>query len=268
MNTQEPNYHRRAVVLSCFGRGGSSILWRMIGSSPDVVMMKEEWHQAVFGSQRRLRRLATKAFALLGVDSVEPLRRFAHRRVLAKIDAADVDAKLDADRVVMKLMDYHIVFADMIQRSFASTQFVILTRHPHGQCGSLMRSELSLEAACEWYNDVANLMLLQAARPGAITIRFEDLVADPYGWCTSTYEKLQIKAAADGKFVHKVKPYGQSRVGNLDVAQGELIRIGKEDARQHIDSSVLNMRDSMSEADLKRIWQLCGPAARKLGYEE
>ena len=46
----------RVIVLNCFGRGGSGIVWRMIGSSPDVIMTSREWHVGVFGRGRPLRK--------------------------------------------------------------------------------------------------------------------------------------------------------------------------------------------------------------------
>ena len=42
----------RVIILNCYGRGGSGIVWRMIGSSPDVIMTSEEWHVGVFGPGR------------------------------------------------------------------------------------------------------------------------------------------------------------------------------------------------------------------------
>ena len=41
----------RVIVLNCYGRGGSGMVWRMIGSSPDVIMTSEEWHVGASGKE-------------------------------------------------------------------------------------------------------------------------------------------------------------------------------------------------------------------------
>ena len=63
----------RVIVLNCFGRGGSGIVWRMLGSSPDVIMTSKEWHVAVFGERRRLRKALLAACVVSGDQIVRAL---------------------------------------------------------------------------------------------------------------------------------------------------------------------------------------------------
>ena len=140
----------------------------------------------------------------------------------------DVTTKPDARSLVVKLMDYHIVFAEMIGSSFERATFVNLTRHPYGQCESLMRSGLSLEDACRWYDDVARMMV-QHAEWGAISVRFEDVVIRPMETCDGLYRSLGVRWSEDGKFEFKVKPYGTDRMADVGVEDREFIRIGAED---------------------------------------
>ena len=67
----------RVIVLNCYGRGGSGMVWRMIGSSPDVIMTSEEWHVGAFGKRKTLRKGLLLAFRSLGIRSIEPLGRYA-----------------------------------------------------------------------------------------------------------------------------------------------------------------------------------------------
>ena len=182
------------------------MVWRMIGSSPDVIMTSEEWHVGVFGSRKTLRKGLPLAFRSLGIRSFEPLRRYALRKTLEMQRPNDVTTKPDARSLVVKLMDYHIVFAEMIGTSFERATFVNLTRHPYGLCESLMRSGLSLEHACRWYDDVARMMV-QQAEWGAISVRFEDVVTRPMETCDGLYRSLGVRWSEDGKFEFKVKPY-------------------------------------------------------------
>jgi sulfotransferase family protein len=258
----------RVIVLNCFGRGGSGIVWRMLGSSPDVIMTSKEWHVGVFGERRRLRKGFLLAYRALGIGSFEPLRRYALGKTLEMQKPDDVSTKTEARSLVVKLMDYHIAFAQMIGASFEQATFIILTRHPYGQCESLMRSGLSLESACRWYDDVAH-MLAQQAESGAITLRFEDVVTRPMETCDGLYRSLGVRWSEDGKFEFKVKPYGTDRMADVGVEDRELIRIGAEDASQQIDGSVLRGEaERLSETQRRAIWDLTGAVAARLGYTE
>ena len=264
--TNRPAPADRVIVLNCFGRGGSGIVWRMIGSSPDVIMTSEEWHVGVFGDRKTLRKGVPLAFRTLGIRSFEPLRRYALRKTLEMQRPNDVITKTDARSLVVKLMDYHIVFAQMIGTSFERATFINLTRHPYGQCESLMRSGLSLEEACQWYDDVARMMA-QQTESGAIAVRFEDVVTRPIETCDRLYRSLGVRWSEDGKFEFKVKPYGSDRVADVGVEDRDFIRIGAEDASEQIDASVLRGEtERLSDAQREAIWGLTGAAAARLGY--
>jgi Sulfotransferase family len=264
MNRLAPTDH--IIVLNCFGRGGSGIAWRMIGSSPDVIMTSEEWHVGVFGVSKTLRKGVPLVFRSLGIGSFEPLRRYALRKTLEMRRPSDVTTKTDARSLVVKLMDYHIVFAQMIGTSFEQATFVNLTRHPYGQCESLMRSGLSLESACRWYDDVARMMVKQA-ESGAIRVRFEDVVTRPIETCDGLYRSLGVRWPKDGKFEFKVKPYGTDRMADVGIEDKGFIRIGPEDAAQHIDASVLRGEtERLSAAQRRAIWDLTGSEAARLDY--
>ena len=146
-------------------------------------------------------------------DPSAPFRRYALDKTREMQRPADVATKTDARSLVVKLMDYYIVFAQTIGTSFERATFINLTRHPYGQCESLMRSGLSLEDACRWYEDVARMMAKQADS-GAITVRFEEVVTQPIETCDRLYRSLGVRWAEDGKFEFKVKPYGSDRLAN------------------------------------------------------
>ena len=240
--------------------------WRMIGSSPDVIMTSEEWHVGVFGSRKTLRKGLLLTFRSLGIRTFEPLRRYALRKTLEMQRPNDVTTKTDARSLVVKLMDYHIVFAQMIGTSFERATFVNLTRHPYGLCESLMRSGLSLEGACRWYEDVARMMATHV-ESGAIAVRFEDVVTRPMETCDRLYRSLGVRWSEDGKFEFKVKPYGTDRLADVGVEDRDFIRIGAQDASQQIDASVLRGEtERLSETQRRDIWDRTGGAAGRLGY--
>jgi hypothetical protein len=255
----------RVIVLNCFGRGGSGIVWRMLGSSPDVIMTRKEWHVAVFGERRRLRKALLAACGSRAIRSSAPFRRYALGKTCEMQRPVDVTTKTDAQSLVVKLMDYHIVFAEMIGASFERATFINLTRHPYGQCESLMRSGLSLEQACRWYEDVARMMTRQE-ESGAISVRFEDVVTHPIETCDGLYRSLGVRWSEDGKFEFKLKPYGAERTAYVSVEDKDFIRIGAEDVSR-VDASVLRGEtERLSETQRRAIWDLAGATATRLGY--
>jgi hypothetical protein len=257
----------RVIVLNSYGRGGSGIVWRMIGSSPDVIMTSKEWHVGVFGERKKLRKGLLLAGRSLGIESSEHLRRYALAKTCEMQRPRDVATKTDARSLVVKLMDYYIVFARMIGKSFEQATFINLTRHPYGQCESLIRSGLTLEKACRWYRDVARMMADQES--GAVGVRFEDVITQPIETCDELYRSLGVGWSEDRKFEFKIKPYGTDRVGDVDVEDKEFIRIGAEEASHHVDASVLRgERERLSDAQRRAIWKLTGTAAARLGYAE
>lgn len=259
---------KRIIVLNCYGRGGSGIVWRMIGSSPDVIMTADEWHVGVFGNAKLPRKAAVFVFRSLGIDSFEPLRRYAFKKTLDLQRPDELASKNEARSCVVKLMDYHIVFSDMIRRSFQSTAFVNLTRHPYGQCESLMRSGLSLVEASEWYVGISQMMA-RHADSGAVAVRFEDVVSQPMRACDELYRALAIRWSEDGRFEFKIKPYGDRRTEDVDVRGGEVLRIGAEDVGRHFDRAVLRReRERLSDHQRKIIWNLTGEIALRFGYDQ
>lgn len=261
-----PKQPERAIVICCFGRGGSSILWRMIGSSPDAVMTTREWHQAVFGNARRLRNLTTLVFETSGITSLGPLRRHAFRNILRARSGPDMAAKPGAEAIVIKLMDRHLVFGEMLRLSFPRTDFVVLARHPYAQCESLLRSGMTLAQSCDWYNLTSRHMKRYASN-GAPVVRFEDIVEDPIAVCDRVYRALGIGWAGDRKFVFKVKRFGPDRGQNEDAAAGEEIRIGSADVAAWINPGAA--RDGakrLSAVQRDEIWQRTGALAQNFGY--
>jgi hypothetical protein len=238
----------------------------MLGSSPDVIMTRKEWHVAVFGERRRLRKALLVACGSAAIRSSAPFRRYALSKTCEMQRPADVTTKTDARSLVVKLMDHYIVFAQMIGASFEQAMFINLTRHPYGQCESLMRSGLTLERACQWYEDVARMMAKQE-ESGAITVRFEDVVTYPIETCDWLYRSLAVRWAEDGKFEFKVKPYGADRTADVGVEDKDFIRIGAEDVPGQIDASVLRgEKERLSAAQRRAIWGFTGTEAARLGY--
>jgi hypothetical protein len=258
-----------AILLNCFGRGGSSMVWNIIGSSPDVLMPNREWHQGVFGRFDQLRKTARLIGSMVNWAHVPAFRRHAVSATARTVPAKERMQKPGARHIVLKVMDYHIVFDDAISWGFGEVHHIVLARHPLAMCEGLMRSGLSESRAIKWYNDVTMLMSNVATRHRAVVTRFEDLIHAPDRFARDLYRTLGVPAAEDGTIRFKVKSYGEGRMRNADVATGEIRRISLEQASSTIAPDVnATAIARLNPAQRKRIWASTQSTAALFDYVE
>lgn len=264
---------KQALCICCFGRGGSSLLWHLLGSSPDIWMMRNEWHEAVFEGLNLLRRVMRRStrgglirsFGNGDGPQDRMAQRFSRRRVEANLAPDDDLQHPQARYIGMKVMDYNIFWHDGIKRAFGGGRTVILMRRPLPQCESLMRSGLTLEEACQKYNDVATHMADLAARPGSVVVHFEAFLADPDAVMAETYAGLGV--TPPDSYVAKVKPYGADRQAQTDVSERKLRRFPCAELRAFVNPGVDEAgaaRLSQEQAD--QIRSLTAEVAGRLGY--
>lgn len=262
----------RPIVLACFGRGGSNLMFSALGSSDAVLRMEREWHEAVFDDltwlRRALRRLSRRGIGLhLGTGSGPPgrtIQTLVRRRVMGDVRPHPIWGERGPAHLVMKVMDYNIVRIPLIEASFTHGQVVCLTRGPLAQCESLMRSGLSVAAACDWYNDVAHSM---ADLPqGTIRVRFEDFVRNPLQTLDLVFLSLRLSPCS--AFEIKDKAFGQARTQSTDVTHAATRRLTRHELRDFVapdvnTRAIARLPDRV-QAEIKA---RTGAAAARLGYK-
>lgn len=262
------------LVLCCFGRGGSSLAWRMIGSSPDVLMMSEEWHVAMGPGFALASRLARRAYAAGLVSPGGVATRAAAalmgptsaRRSLAAVAPGERAAKPEAWGLAVKLMDHQILHLPTVAAGFPAVRPAILTRDPLAQAESLMRSGLSVGAAARWCADVLRLMGWVQTQWDAPVFRFEDLLADPAAFADTLFARLGLAPPPDGRLDAKRKAFGDERIGDLP-AVGPIERLTRSELRAFVDAEV-NARAiaRLSGADRTAVRRIVGRDAAAFGY--
>ncbi|MEQ8268827.1 MAG: hypothetical protein RH982_16655 [Parvibaculum sp.] len=258
---------RHAIILNCFGRGGSNIVWNMIGSSPDVIMPNSEWHDAVFGKWNRLRKLMRGAGARFDWNLVPGLARLAADRQRRGTALWEFRSKPEANAITIKVMGHHIVFANLIEAGFATHRHLILTRHPLPMCESLIRVGNAEADVIALYNDIATTMLDIARRDRTLLLKFEDVIADPAGFCRKLHADLGIATPADGLIRVKIKKFGEERQDRS--ATGAYTAIPFDALRDQIDATVNRKAvERLDAATRERIWTATREAARPFGYDE
>jgi hypothetical protein len=263
------------IVLCCPGRGGSSIVWNLIGSSSSVLMTVGEWHELALPGGKPARSILRRAYST-GVASPEsPAGRVANRalahsaarRLRAGIENEDVVSKPGAGDLAVKLMDYQLFWLPAIQRGFGTIKPVILTRHPLAHAESLMRSKLSVERAAQWCSDVLHLMIWVRDRWSAPVVRFEDLLQDPEKFARRLYKELHLEAEHLGMYRLKRKDYGEQR-NQWSAQLGKRVHLPAADLRNFVDPAVNEKAIARLTAEQRRvIMKIARPAAEQFGYE-
>ena len=251
------------ICLCCFGRGGSSMGWNLIGSSADVLMTSKEWHKAAFeGSPgEALRRLFTGsrrrrlpvAPAFLQRALSPAYSETMKRKTMASVPPEERRLKPNARYVVLKVMDYHIDLLPSIEAAFGEKRPVVLTRRPEAQIESLLRSGLTLAESCRWYSDIM-MRMSRLLDQGALHLAFEELVEDPKRAIICLYDDLGLAPPSDEKYRVKSKQFGAARTATTDVSKGIMLELSFEGLRGFIDKDVnLKAIDRLSAAQRKTI---------------
>lgn len=260
---------KKVIILNCFGRGGSSILWNMIGSSADVLMPGVEWHQGFYGRHPAAGRVLRKVSRPWGLDvpAIAGLRPLIRRRVISSVPGSEWDSKPDADATVIKLMDHHLAMNSAIKKTFPYYAQVILMRHPVAQCESLIRSGLTLEQAVKWYTDVVQRYTRLLAHDDAHVIKFEEMVHQPFTIRESIYRALDISVPESGAFRIKRKQFGSDRTSN-NRAVGDYVDVTEENVLELIDANVNKKSiERVPDDAVAYIWDKAGTLAGNFGYE-
>lgn len=258
----------RVIILNCFGRGGSSILWNMIGCSPDVLMTGREWHRGFYGRLPVLGRALRRATRPWGLDVplLPGLPALAGARVLQSIPAQERTDKPAAGTTVIKLMDHHLCMNRVIDAAFEQTEQIILMRHPVAQCESLARSGLATDQAISWYADVCERFLRLTRQPNVHLVKFEDMVRDPFAVRDRLYSTLGIALPASGGIRFKRKKFGDQRTAN-EPAVGDYVEMTRENVADLLDPRV--NEKSLARVPRERqdyIWSRVADIAAQLGY--
>ncbi len=141
-------------------------------------------------------------------------------------------------------------------------------RHPLPMCESLIRSGESEGKAAAIYSSIAANMAKTARRPDTLSIRFEDMIADPASFYRQLAADLALPPPPDGLVRFMQKKFGAART-TADHGGREVVRIAPEELRERIDANVNRDAVARLTADQRRtLWQATAGAATALGYGE
>jgi hypothetical protein len=288
------------IILNCFSRGGSNILWNILLTHPDACSPIEETLQ-IFRFDARAPRwsglqavLRTRQLRFFDQWNLSP-RRPISAQAQAYIDSVLFDwkmktvqddemrykaegvlytpAEVAAARLVLKNNNGLIFLADSFRAMYPNATFLALVRDPLPLYESHKRHKTpvgaSPEAFAAFYNAMTVHMQTEAARrPDAHLLRFEDMLADPlttarqvYAWCGLEMDKVS-------KLRFKAKPHIQADGSHrTNYQEGRHYWFAFDELDNMLDPEVNRHQVSkLAPAEIERLRALTREASQSLGY--
>jgi Sulfotransferase family len=256
----------KALVVNCFGRGGSALFLALLAGSPDVIPAGE-WHRIVFRSRRfgKAVRILRSNYDSRLVDSY--VTRLSKRKIEERLRRIGPD-KPNAQWFAIKLMDRYSVFGDAVEKAHLNARFLGFVREPVGLCESLVRSGSSIGEAISWYNAVANRIAARRDSDNRYSVfRFEDLLKDPCSFGAQVYRDLGIRESQPSGIRLKQKRYGIERQKDEDAAIS-YVHVSLTELAHYLDRDVNGAaRRRLSAEQVDRILGETTLARRSFGYE-
>ena len=295
----------RPIFLLGIQRGGTNQALNILRSHPDTYWPQGEFHE-VFRPRRGLRgeapavvlrKLARYAPIWIGAgDILDPDRRARSpgllsgrrgRAVAAALRGAAaanrpavtgykaalrahglLDAVPEPSRLLCKVMNYNLLFAEDLRALYPEAVFVGLIRDAAGVCeGHVARGASVAAAADAWVFVAGQLIALQAAGLPLRIWRFEDLLADAGGVAREIYGACGLDPAA----VRGVCLQDKERITD---AAGAVRGVRKTEHFYSFDAMSRHMRADANAAAQARlpaaaraeIAARCAPQLRHFGY--
>jgi hypothetical protein len=220
--------HSKMIVVNGFRRGGTSILWNILESHPQVCSPLRETGQIIYeevfrwlhpkAAERVLRGLLTH-YRSIGSSLDEYLARniqqvlwrkklenLTHQDNKEKFDGMDYTLEEVRDAVLcLKSVDWDCYLSDYFVHHFEGPFFVGLIRNGYAVCNGWMRRGESARKAGKAYRMIAERLIEDEQRyKNYILVRFEDMLTDPFSVAAKLFkfaelhptrlEKLRLKS--------------------------------------------------------------------------
>ena len=231
--------NNRPIILNCFSRGGSNILWNMFLSHPELCSPIEETLQ-IFRFDFRSPRYQGLKIALMSrqlhlfdqwkfksrkavsskskkyVDEVLfnwKLRTLNDSEMKFKYDGIKYDIEeIKKSRLVIKNNNGLIFLNDIFLEMYPEATFIGLVRHPFALYESHKRRGTAVSNSPEiffnYYTDMIRKMKNDEKRiPNYHIVKFEDLLTNPVGSIELLYQFSNLDFSKIKKIRFKAKPH-------------------------------------------------------------
>lgn len=288
------------IILNCFSRGGSNILWNILLTHPDACSPIEETLQIFRFDTRALRwsglqailrtrqprffdqwYLASRRPISVAAQSCIDSTLFDWKMKTAQDDEmrykaegiAYIPAEVAAARLVLKNNNGLAFLADTFRAMYPGVTFLALARDPLPLYESHKRHKTPVGASPEtfaaFYNAMIAHMQAQAARhPDSHLLRFEDVLADPLATARQVYAWCGLDMGKVTKLRFKAKPHTRADgTHRTDYQEGRHYWFAFDELDAMLDPEVNRHQVSkLPSAEAERLRALTRESSQSLGY--
>ena len=229
--------NKSPIILNCFSRGGSNILWNFFLSHPNVCHPLEETIQ-IFNTNIRAPRIAGYRIALMTRQNLFDQWSLKNRRVISKKSSEYIDAifykkkmnnlfdnemkysdenniyssnEIENSRLVIKNNNGLIFCSELFNYMYPDATFISLIRNPFALYESHKRRKTpvstSINAFTNFYKKMITTMKIdQALIPNYHIIKFEDIINEPIVMIKKLYQLAHLDFSSIEKIRLKSKP--------------------------------------------------------------
>jgi len=221
----------QSIILLCgFRRGGTNIVWNLLQSHPQVCSPIYETGELI---QKESLDPNKDEFASQ-IDEViyqYKLKNFNHPENGEKAEGISYGYdEIASSLVCLKSVDEDIFLLDSLLNIYPSMPVIFLVRNGYAICEGWMRRGVKPEVAGEKFQRISEFMIRKSMEyPNTMTIKFEDVLRDPFKAATSLFEFVKLNPKTVGKLRLKVKK-------SLSDKRDHTVRYGKENKKYWLDS--------------------------------
>lgn len=209
----------RVIVVNGFRRGGTSIVWNILESHPQVCSPLRETGEIIYEDvlpwlpelpTKLILRTVLRNRALmrlpLGAYFDEVIQNSLWTRKLGNFSDPDNRHKFDGvaytarevDEAVLclKSVNWDTYLTEYFATYYPDTTFIGLMRNGYALCNGMIRRGDAAEKAGKVYRRIGERMIAdQKKYPRYKLIRFEDVLKDPFAMATELYEFSRLNPA-------------------------------------------------------------------------
>ncbi len=229
-------FNKAPIFVNGFQRGGTNILVNLLGSHPDVGVLRVETHEVFYGRESEMvhkwlnRILALPVFIAAGRYVFWPYR-FYSRKELSRpleryIDLLFYGSKLAASanregldappprlreiartRMLAKNVNGVAMTTDMLAKMYPKATFLALVRHGFAVCEGFVRRGWSPERIGRLYQQVGQKISDDAqVYDNYHIVRFEDMLTEPEPFIRKLYHLAGLELDHEALFRLQAKP--------------------------------------------------------------
>ena len=292
--------NKSPIILNCFSRGGSNILWNYFLSHPNICHPLEETLQ-IFCTNIKAPRVEgykvafmEKRFlfnqwnfnerSIVKSKTAKYIDRVLYRKKINNIFDNDMKYKSENEvyskkeikntRLILKNNNGIIYSTNLFHQIYPDATFIGLVRHPIALYESHKRRKTpvvkSPKKFADYYVNMVKRMLIdKKSIPNYHIIKFEDLLSDPIGSLQRLYVWANLDFSAIKKIRLKAKPSMNEDGYHLtSLKENKHYWFSMIELDQYLDKNVnKNQISNVNQTEKESIIKLINKDLSELGYD-